>query len=135
MWRSGGNKPESVPPKLPAPGSRLRKALRLLLSMAVPFSIAVFVFPILFKPSVARRVELRPHAADGDSARMASLRRQNPAGVGAGGRAVICTFHVDAPFAGARPGPPPFSSMNSTPAISKARPRSFGSRHGCLAVG
>jgi hypothetical protein len=54
MWKSGGVKPEPVSPlpKLPAPRSRWRGPLRLLIMMAVLFTAVVFVFPLVFKPRV-----------------------------------------------------------------------------------
>lgn len=52
MWKSGGAKPESVSPKLPAPRSRLRGPYRLLMVMAVLFVTTVCIFPIIFKPGV-----------------------------------------------------------------------------------
>ena len=52
MWRSGGIKPESVAPELPAPRSRFRGPYRLLLAMAIFFVTVVFIFPLIFKPGV-----------------------------------------------------------------------------------
>jgi len=52
MWKSGGFKPESVSPNPPAPRSRLRGPIRLLIVMAVLFVTTVCVFPLIFEPSV-----------------------------------------------------------------------------------
>jgi hypothetical protein len=52
MWRSGGVKPESVPPNLPAPKSRFRGPYRLLLIPVVLFAVVVFVFPVIFTPRI-----------------------------------------------------------------------------------
>ena len=52
MWKSGSIKPQSVSPKLPAPGSRSRRAYRPILGIAVLFVTVLFVFPLVFKPGV-----------------------------------------------------------------------------------
>src|SRR5580658_4135864 len=54
MFKSGGVKPEpaSLSPRLPAPRSRLRGPLRLLLMMAILFVTVVFIFPLVFTPRV-----------------------------------------------------------------------------------
>ena len=52
MCRSGGIKQDSASPQLPAPKSRFRGPFRLLVSAAVLFVTVVFIFPVVFEPSV-----------------------------------------------------------------------------------
>jgi hypothetical protein len=52
MWKSGGVKPESVARQLPAPRSRWRGPLRLLVMMSVLFVTVVFIFPLVFRPGI-----------------------------------------------------------------------------------
>jgi hypothetical protein len=74
MWRSGGARTESETPEIPAPRSRLRGPLRLLLIAAVLFVAVVFVFPVVFGP----RVDVSPNVQFGSPSSVAfQISNQN----------------------------------------------------------